>query len=202
MRASRLSTLMIALLGAAFLGACASGGSSVLSSTNLTSEDLATADYETVYDLMRAHNRVRLISIGGDEYLSVYARGGNIRSGQVSTEEATMGTGMGDTGGGGSQISGTAPGEPFQESLLIMEDREVQGNVTQILRSIPLSQVETLDILRPSETSARYGGDGRVGALVITMKSDDTNPEDLENYDEIQELLEEGGGEEGGGGGG
>jgi hypothetical protein len=194
---------MIALIGAAFVGACASGGSSVLSSTSLTAEDLATANYETVYDLMRAHNRVRLISIGGDEYLSVYARGGNIRSGQVSRGDAGFGQGVGaDTESQSAGISGTAPGESFQESLLIMEDREVQGNVTQILRSIRLSDVETLDILRPSETSARYGGDGRVGALVITMKGEDVDAEELENYDEIQELLEEGGGEEGDGGGG
>ena len=168
---SRLTGLAVAAIAVAFTGACASGGSSVLSKTTLTAEDLATANYATVYDLLRAHNRARIVSFQGDEYLTVYNRGGNIRSGQVSGGDfdPTVGPG-GDPGSGASTISGTAPAEGGGEALLIVNDNEVQGNVTQILQQMDLSQVDELRILRPSETSARYGGDGRVGAVVIVTK--------------------------------
>lgn len=58
-------------------------------------------------------------------------------------------------------------------ALLIVDEREVRGNVTQVLRQMRLSRVASLKILRPTETSARYGGGGRVGAVVIVTKDSD-----------------------------
>lgn len=79
MRASRLSSLVVALLAATFVGACASGGSGVLSSTNLTADQLAGLEYPTVYDFLRSHARARFVARGGQEYLTVYG-GGVMRS--------------------------------------------------------------------------------------------------------------------------
>lgn len=167
---SRLTGLAVAAIAVAFAGACASGGSSVLSKTTLTADDLATANYGSVYDFLRAHNRARIVSFQGDEYLTVYSRGGNVRSGQVSGGDFDPSGGVGSAGSAAPQMSGTAPAEGGGEALLIVNDNEVQGNTTQILQQMDLSQVAELRILRPSETSARYGGDGRVGSVVIVTK--------------------------------
>lgn len=167
---SRLTGLAVAAIAVAFTGACASGGSSVLSQTTLTADDLATANYASVYDLLRAHNRARIVSFQGDEYLAVYDRGGNVRTGEVGTTADPDCRGMGCTGSQAPRVTGTGTAEGGGEALLIVDDNEVQGNVTQILQQMDLSQVAELRILRPSETSARYGGDGRVGSVVIRTK--------------------------------
>lgn len=170
----RLTGLAAVVLTAAFGAACASGGSSVLSQTDLTAEQLAEVQYETAYDFLRAHNRARIVSVQGDEILTVYSRGGNIRSGRVTAGEPDQGC-RGIGCGGESQaarIEGAVPPEEGGEALLYVNDNQVRGNVTQILRDIPMSEVASLRILRPSDTSARYGGDGRVGAVLIVMKGD------------------------------
>lgn len=118
---------------------CASGGSSVLSQTQVSAEELATADYQTVYDFLRAHSRVRFQSRGGQESMTVY--------------------------GGGSLRMNTQTG-----AMLIVDNQEVKGNVPAILRQMPLARVASLRILRATEASTRYGGSGRVGAVVIETK--------------------------------
>lgn len=170
----QLTGLAAVALTMAFGAACASGGSSVLSQTDLTGEQLAEVQYETAYDFLRAHNRARIIARQGDELLTVFSRGGDIRSGQVSGRASGGSESFGApaTGSQAATIDGAVPEGGLEEALLYVNDNQVRGNVTQILRDIPLSEVASLRILRPSETSARYGGDGRVGAVLIIMKGD------------------------------
>lgn len=171
MKSTRLSGLVIALFSAAVLGACASGGSGVLTSTDLTAEQLADAQYETVYDFLRAHNHARIITVRGDEFLKVYSRGGDIRSADIGSgdfDPSNRSPGSGESAA--PEVTGTADAPGGGEALLIIDEKEVTGNVTQILQGISMSDVQSLKILRPSQTSARYGGDGRVGSVVIEMK--------------------------------
>lgn len=160
MAPSRRSGIAWALLTAILGAACATGGSAVLSRTELTAEQLAATGYETVYDLLKAHNRARIVTVRGDEFLLVYSRGGDIRSGVVTV-------GGGGTEGQAREITGTAAARTGGEALLFVNDRQVFGNVTRMLQQIPVSRVASLEILRPTQTSARYGGSGFVGSVVI-----------------------------------
>lgn len=131
---------LVAVLVAVGLAAgCASGGSSVLSRTQVSADELANLDYQTAYDFLQAHSRVRFRARGGQEFMTVY--------------------------GGGSLRMNTQTG-----AMLIVDNQEVRGNVPAILRQMPLANVASIRILRATEASTQYGGDGRVGAVVIETK--------------------------------
>lgn len=127
------------LLAVGLAAGCASGGSSTLSQTSLSADELATMEYQTVYDFLRAHSRVRFQSRGGQEFMTVY--------------------------GGGALRMNVQTG-----AILIVDNQEVRGDVPQTLRQLPLSRVASLRILRATEASTRYGGDGQEGAVVIETK--------------------------------
>lgn len=136
-----LSAALVALLALGGVTACATAGGSTLSSTMLNSQDLADVSdqFETVYDFLKAHSRATFSTSGGQthEILTVYGRG-------------TRSLSMAASGG----------------ALLYVNDDEVP-NAVPFLRGMRMSEVQRLQILRPSEASSRFGGDGRRGAVAI-----------------------------------
>lgn len=132
------------LLVAATAMGCATAGVS-LSDTSFDRDQLREyrRSFSTVYELLQAHGRVSFVKPdrgGGDEVMLVYERG----RGSIS-----------------------APGT--LEGALYVDNRRVPDPIPY-LRDLRLSEVETLRILRATETSARHGGDGRRGAVSITTR--------------------------------
>lgn len=130
-----------ALILAGTAGACVATGGTTLSATDLSSRDLATAreQYETVYDFLKAHSRADFTDLGGrsHEILTVWGRGRRSLS-----RDNPIG------------------------ALLYVDGDEVP-NPTPLLRQMRMERVERLQILRPTEASSRFGGDGRRGAVAI-----------------------------------
>ena len=141
-RTVRVAASLIAAMGVLATAACATTGGSLLSTTDLSRQELQSASdqFQSVYEYLRAHSRVSFVTSGGqtDEIMFVYGRG------QRSLSYAAEGG-----------------------AYLYVNNDEVPDPVP-ILRSTPMSEVETLQILRASETSARFGGAGRRGSVVIT----------------------------------
>lgn len=133
---------MLALTG---LAGCASAGGTTLSNTMLNSQDLADVSdqFETVYDFLKAHSRATISTFGGQthEILTVYGRGRRSLS------------------------------MPMNAGALLYVDDDEVPNAVPYLRGLRMSEVERLQILRPSEASSRFGGDGRRGAVAIWTKS-------------------------------
>lgn len=137
-----VAAALVALTGAV---GCASTGGTTLSNTMLDSQDLAdvSRQFETVYDFLKAHSRATISTFGGQthEILTVYGRG---------RRSLTMPNAAG--------------------ALLYVNDDEVP-NAVPFLKSMEMSNVERLLILRPSEASSRFGGDGQRGAVAIWTRS-------------------------------
>lgn len=140
-----VAVVVAGLLALTGVAGCASSGGTTLSNTMLNSQDLAdvSGQFETVYDFLKAHSRATISTFGGQthEILTVYGRG---------RRSLTMPNAAG--------------------ALLYVDDEEVP-NAVPYLRGLKMSEVERLQILRPSEASSRFGGDGRRGAVAIRTKS-------------------------------
>lgn len=137
-----------AILVAVVLAACATT-SGVSSSRYLSAEDLAQTDHETVYQLLKSHGKVGFTVVSGRELMYIDDRGF-----------------MSLTQGSDARGSQGAMRQGRLEALLIVNEQEV-GDPVPFLRDMQVSSVKRLQILRPQETSARYGGDGRQGAVVV-----------------------------------
>lgn len=112
-----------------------------MADTDLTTQDLSAVrgQYDTVYDFLKAHGRADFTDLGGRSYeiLTVWGRG-------------RMSLSVDNPLG----------------ALLYVDEEEVP-NPVPLLRQMPLDRVERMRILRPSEASSRFGGDGRRGAVAI-----------------------------------
>lgn len=136
------SIVALALMGA---GACASSGShQVFVQPDLSAEDMERYSDLTVYEFLRRHTKVSFSSRqGGNEAMYTYSYGGS---------------------------SSLAQGGDRPSVLLVNEQRAL--NPVQELRAMPLEQVHRLQILKATEYSARYGGSGRRGAVLITTRAE------------------------------
>lgn len=162
------------------VGACATSGVS-LSSVSYTGQDFATTQYDNLYDFLQAHSRVRVGDSGSTVALAVRDQrdrrmglsGASNPTGGFSpardTSARSLGGGGGSSGGGGADFRGAPGGGQFAPALLYIDDRAT-GAPIQRLRQIAPAQVETLEILRPAEASSRYGGDGRLAIISLTLK--------------------------------
>ena len=62
----------------------------------------------------------------------------------------------------------------YAPAMLYIDEQEIGAPVPR-LRQIAPSQVQSLEILRPSEASSRYGGHGRTGVIDLRLKSQEGN---------------------------
>lgn len=136
----------VAVLLAAGAAGCVSSGGGVMADTDLTTQDLTSVrgQFNTVYDFLKAHGRADFTDLGGrsHEILTVWGRGRR----SLSSDNALG-------------------------ALLYVDEEEVP-NPVPFLRQMPMERVERLRILRPSETSSRFGGDGRRGSVAIWTTGD------------------------------
>lgn len=136
----RAPSLLVGLAVGLLVLGCVTG-TTLLSATRLTSGDLAGARYGSLYQFLRAHNKAHFWNpAGGQEILTVYGRGAT-----SLTEGRRVG------------------------ARLYVDEEEIPEPVPR-LHQLPLSEIERLLILRPAEASARYGGEGRTGAVVVFTK--------------------------------
>ncbi|MFB6240791.1 MAG: hypothetical protein ABEJ46_04415, partial [Gemmatimonadota bacterium] len=140
-----VAVVVAGLLALTGLAGCASAGGTTLSNTMLDSQDLADVSdqFETVYDFLKAHSQATISTFGGQthEILTVYGRG---------RRSLTM---------------------PMSAGALLYVNDDRVPNAVPYLKDLRMSEVERLLILRPSEASSRFGGDGRRGAVAIWTKS-------------------------------
>lgn len=172
--------LLTAALAGGAAWACASAGVS-LSSTSYRAQDLAEADYESMYEFLEAHTKVRIGESGAQQPLAVRISRGRGRVGGAANPGAGGAPTSGDTvnpgapgggfgGGGGAQARGAAKtASGFVPALLYIDDSETGVPIPR-LRQIAPEQVESLRILDRDEASSRYGGSGRVAIVSITLK--------------------------------
>lgn len=147
MRMTRWISLSVAALIFLGLGACATGGGTqVLRSTQLTAADLEPYRDLTVYEFLRRHSRVSFFD--------------RQTAGEVMYTFSY--------GGAGSLTQGG-----IQPAALRVNDHEVLSPVEE-LRTMSMREVVRLEILRPTEYSSRYGGEGRRGAVLITLRGEDS----------------------------
>lgn len=154
--------------------ACASTGS--LSSNRYSADALAEMQFESTYEFLDAHNDVRVAESASEVPLAVRTRrSGNMESPSIGPDTASGG-GPGDLGGGGGNEGASGPpgqrsigASGYTPALLYVDGSEVAGPRSR-LREIPLDQIESIQILRPSEASARFGGSGNTGAVAIELK--------------------------------
>lgn len=141
-----VAVMGLAALLAGVTAACVSGSSGVLARTEMTTEDLSAVrgQYNTVYDFLKAHGRADFTDLGGrsHEILTVWGRGR--RSLRVDNPLG---------------------------ALLYVDEEEVP-NPVPLLRQMSMDDVARMRILRPSEASSRFGGDGRRGAVAIWTRED------------------------------
>ncbi len=191
-----LAALTISLLvGAAW--ACASGSGTSLGSTFYSAEDLSEARYESAYDFLKAHHRVRVSTAGsGGQRLLVRNRGNrdeDLSNAAVDQEGGRVGMTVDSSRpagpGGESADEQSEAGQPVGSSgryiaaNLYIDDTEVAFPVSR-LREISLDSIETIEILRPSEATSRYGGSGDAGGVALTLKDDDSLEEILQDLKE------------------
>lgn len=69
--------------------------------------------------------------------------------------------------------SGSSSGR-YAPAMLYVDEQEIGAPIPR-LRQIDPSQVESLEILRPSEASSRYGGHGRTAIIDLRLQSQDGN---------------------------
>lgn len=175
----RLAVGSVLAILAVSLG-CASGGTG-LSSRDLGTTDLAEMQYSSLYDLLEAHTRVRVTSPTGADGLFVRSRGQrSMTSGEIEGNPGRPAEGVsppGGGGGGGGGEQGARGGEfstgsaQYTAALLYVDGSE-ESDPINWLRDTSLSEVERLQILRPSEASSRFGGSGNTGAVAVTLKQD------------------------------
>lgn len=114
-------------------------------STVIRAEDLAPLPEMTLYQLLRQHQRLRFERIPQGEVIVFAGRG-------------VTGT---------SNLSGSA-GRFRAVEVLINERRE--ADPVSALRDMWIHNVVQIDILSAGEASARYGGDGWLGAISISTR--------------------------------
>jgi hypothetical protein len=115
-------------------------------STRLTAADLEPYRDLTVYEFLRRHNRVSFVDRQtAGEVMYTFSYGGAASLSQ-----------------GG-----------VQPAALRVNDHEVLSPVDE-LRTMSMRQVARLEILRPTEYSSQYGGEGRRGAVLITLRGEDS----------------------------
>lgn len=136
-----LGATLAVLLAAGGAGCVSGGGGGVMAETDLTTQDISTVrgQYATVYDFLKAHAHADFTDLGGTspEILTVWGRGRR-------------------------SLSAANP----LGALLFVDEEEVPDPVS-LLRQMPMENVARMQILRASQTSARFGGDGRRGAVAI-----------------------------------
>lgn len=161
------------MLTAVVAWGCAATGS--LSSDLYTADDLAELQYESMYEFLDSHSKVRVAQSAGEVPLAVRARGsGGMTSPSIGSDTAGGG-GPGSLGGGGGEGGEEAPDRRnagmsnYTTALLYVNGSEVADPRTR-LREMPLDEVESVRVLRPSEASARFGGSGNRAAVAIELK--------------------------------
>ncbi len=125
------------------VGSLAAGGgrSRILSSEVIRAEDLLDLPEMSVYDLLRQHQLLRF----------------DRRSGEGEVILLT------------SASSSLRAGRLQRIQVRINERRE--GDGVNALREMSIDEVGRIEILSRTEASARYGGDGFVGAIAITTRN-------------------------------
>ena len=125
------------------VGSLASGGggrSRILGSEIIRSEDLLEFPEMTVYELLRQHSLLRFDRRTGGERILLQSVTASNWS--VSRMQAVV--------------------------LRVNERRE--PDAINALREMSIDEVSRIEILSRTQASARYGGDGYVGAIVITTR--------------------------------
>lgn len=118
----------------------AAKSSRAFSGSTITQEDLLALPEMSVYDLLRQHNRLRF---------ERWPEGEVIIIDQVQRTSVNAGR--------------------FRGVDMYVDDRRVFDPVSEI-RNMSIDEVRQIDILRASEASARYGGDGYLGAIAIQTR--------------------------------
>lgn len=156
--------------------ACAATGGAT-SSTDLLSQDLAGLQYESLFELLEQHNKVRVATGSGSYALAVRVRtqgemgsGGGRGEGLNPDDEGGFPESGG--GGGGQGSNATAIGQGNYVAAKLYVDGSEEANAVTRLREISLDSIERLRILRPTEASSRLGGSGDFGAVAVTLKGD------------------------------
>ena len=129
---------LVALL---VFGACASTGGSIVSGDLLTEDDLAELRYETLYELLRNHPRIRMQGTGGSE--------------QIYVEDRTA--------------WGVTPGARWRAALLYVDDSRALDPVPRV-RELRIDEIRRLEILTSTEASARFGGHGYNPVISVYLK--------------------------------
>lgn len=119
--------------------------SNAFSATRINDEDLALLPEMTLYQLLRQHQRLRFERVQQGEVIVFAGRG-------------VTGT---------SNFSGSA-GRFRGIELFINERRE--GDPVSALRDMWIHNITQIDILSAGEASARYGGDGWLGAISVSTR--------------------------------
>lgn len=124
------------------VGSLAEGGSRsrILGSSVIRAEDLLDLPEMSLYDLLRQHQLIRFDRVTGGEVILLTSV--TASRWNVSRTQAV--------------------------ELRINERREPDG--VNAIREMSIDEVSRIEILSRTEASARYGGDGYVGALVITTR--------------------------------
>lgn len=111
----------------------------------IRAEDLAALPEMSVYQLLRRHSRLRFERIQGGEVIIFAGRG---------VDQNT-------------NLSGTAT--RYRAIQLFVDDR-LEADPINYLRAMSIDEVSRIEILNSGEASARYGGDGWIGAIAISRR--------------------------------
>lgn len=130
-----------ALLSGLLFGACASTGGSIVSGDLLTEDQLAEVRYETLYELLRNHPRIRMQGTGGGE--------------QIYVEDRTA--------------WGVTPGARWRAALVYVNDSRALDPVPRV-RELRIEEIRRLEILTSTEASARFGGHGYNPIISVYLK--------------------------------
>ena len=112
------------------------------SSDIIREEDILELPEMSVLDLLRRHQKLRVDRVTGQ---------GEV----ILLTDASTSLG----GGGGRQ------------GVQVRVDERVERDPVNFLRSLSIDEISRIEILDRGEASARYGGDGWIGAIVIRTKS-------------------------------
>ena len=122
-------------------GSMSGGRASVLNSMVIRDDDLVGFPEMSVYDLLRQHQRLRFDRFTGQ--------------GEVILLDSVVSTSLNN-------------GRFTSVQVRINERREVDP--IPVLRQIWVEEIRRIEILSAGDASARYGGDGWVGAISITTR--------------------------------
>lgn len=114
------------------------------SATIIEAEDLAHLPEMSIYQLLRRHQRLRFERVSGGEVIVFTGRGID----------------------GTASLSGSSR---YQGIQLFIDDR-LQADPVNYLRTMSIDEVRQIQILSRTEASARYGGDGWIGAIAVTTR--------------------------------